>query len=249
MPDRLQPVFSIITVTFNAETVLERTMLSVLNQTYSNIEYILVDGASTDGTLAIARKHVHRLAHLVSEPDGGLYDAMNKAMRIATGDYLCFLNAGDCFCKDDVLQRIVENLPDADTLPDVIYGETAVVDAAGRFIRMRRLSAPDELTWRSFKQGMLVCHQAFIARREICPAYNLTYRYSADFDWCIRVLKQAHATHNARFTLVNYLQEGLTTRHHRASLCERFRIMAHHYGWCSTVLHHLWFVVRLVLRK
>lgn len=248
MLDRQVPVFSIITVTYNAEAVLERTMQSVLNQSYPRIEYILVDGASTDGTLALARKYIHRLAHLVSEPDGGLYDAMNKAIRLATGDYLCFLNAGDSFRGNDVLRKIVESLPDGG-LPDVIYGETALVDSEGCFIRMRRLSTPEELTWKSFRQGMLVCHQAFIPKREIAPPYNLAYRYSSDFDWCIRVLKQARSVHNARFTLVDYLQEGMTTRHHKASLCERFRIMCTHYGWCPTVLQHLWFVLRLLVRR
>ena len=134
-------------------------------------------------------------------------------------------------------------------LPDVIYGETALVDREGHFVRMRRLSAPETLTWKSFRQGMLVCHQAFFAKRSLAGPYDLQYRFSADFDWCIRVMKKARTLHNTRLTLIDYLDEGMTTRNRKASLRERFRIMARHYGLISTVLHHAWFVVRLMLKK
>ena len=116
---------------------------------------------------------------------------------------------------------------------------------------MRRLSTPDTLTWKSFKQGMLVCHQAFLARRELAVAspYDLRYRFSADFDWCIRIMKKAKCLHNTRLTIIDYLNEGMTTRNHKASLKERFRIMAKHYGWISTIAHHGWFVIRLFYKR
>ena len=95
------PKFSIITVTYNAEAVLEDTIQSVISQTYHHVEYILVDGASKDGTLSIIDRYRDRITRIVSEPDKGLYDAMNKGIRLATGDYLCFLNAGDSFHEDD----------------------------------------------------------------------------------------------------------------------------------------------------
>lgn len=240
--------FSIITICYNAAETIERTIKSVLSQTYPDVEYIVVDGASKDDTLAIINKYKEGIKKVVSEPDKGLYDAMNKGIGLATGDYLCFLNAGDCFYNNDTLRQMAATLKKGER-PDILYGETALVNAQGDFVRMRRLQAPEKLTWRSFRQGMLVCHQAFFPRRELVPPYDLQYRFSADFDWCIRIMKQSKTLHNTHLTLVNYLDEGLTTRNQKASLKERFRIMTKHYGWCSTVLHHLWFVVRAVIKR
>lgn len=245
MHSHLTPKFSIITVTYNAEEVLEETIQSVISQTYHHVEYIIVDGASKDNTPVIIEKYKDRIQKLVSEPDRGLYDAMNKGIALATGDYLCFLNAGDSFHEDDTLQKMVHSIK-GNNLPDVLYGETAIVDKQRHFLRMRRLSTPEVLTWKSFKQGMLVCHQAFFAKRTLAEPYNLDYRFSSDFDWCIRVMKQAKTLHNTHLTIIDYLDEGMTTRNHKASLWERFHIMAKHYGLVSTVVHHAWFIVRAV---
>ena len=135
------PKFSIITVTYNAEKVLEDTILSVISQTYHHVEYIIVDGGSEDKTLSIIDRYRSRIHTVVSEPDKGLYDAMNKGISLATGDYLCFLNAGDCFHEDNTLQQMIHTII-GNELPDVLYGETAIVDKNGHFLRMRRLSAP-----------------------------------------------------------------------------------------------------------
>ena len=149
--------------------------------------------------------------------------------------------------EDDTLLQMVHSI-NGTALPGVLYGETEIVDSQGHFLYMRRLSAPATLTWKSFKQGMLVCHQAFFARRDLVEPYDLRYRFSADFDWCIRIMKKADVLHNTHLTLIDYLNEGMTTRNHKASLKERFRIMSRHYGWASTVTHHLWFVLRLLYK-
>ena len=125
------PKFSIITVTYNAGKVLEDTIQSVISQTYRNVEYIIVDGKSKDNTLEIVDKYRNHISKVVSEPDKGLYDAMNKGILLATGDYLCFLNAGDELHDNQTLQQIVHTLKGT-ALPDVIYGETAIVDKEGR---------------------------------------------------------------------------------------------------------------------
>lgn len=249
MHSHLTPKFSVITVCYNAQATLEDTIQSVIAQTYHHVEYIIVDGASKDRTLSIINRYRDRITTVVSEPDKGLYDAMNKGLRLATGDYVCFLNAGDSFHEDDTLQQMVHTLRELTELPDVLYGETALVDAEGHFVRMRRLQAPEHLTWHSFRQGMLVCHQAFFAKRTLAEPYDLRYLFSADFDWCIRIMKKSKVLHNTHLTLIDYLEEGMTTRNHKASLHERFRIMAKHYGWLSTVAHHAWFVVRAVVKK
>lgn len=248
MHNHVHPKFSIITVTYNAGAVLEDTIQSVITQTYRNVEYIIVDGGSKDHTLDIINRYREHIHTLVSEPDKGLYDAMNKGIRLATGDYLCFLNAGDELHEDDTLQLMVHSITGTE-LPDVLYGETAIVDEEGHFLRMRRLSAPEDLNWKSFKGGMLVCHQAFFPRRELAEPYDLRYRFSADFDWCIRIMKKSHTLHNTHLTLIDYLNEGMTTRNHRASLHERFRIMCRHYGYLSTLARHAWFALRLLLKK
>ena len=248
MHNRPTPKFSIITVTYNAEATLEDTILSVISQTYHHVEYIIVDGASRDRTLAIAERYRDRITLLVSEPDKGLYDAMNKGIRLATGDYLCFLNAGDSFHEDDTLQQMVHTLGIGE-LPDVIYGETALVDKERHFLRMRRLSAPEVLTWKSFKQGMLVCHQAFFAKRSLAMPYDLRYRFSADFDWCIRCMQMAKTITHTHEVLIDYLNEGVTTANREASLRERYEIMCRYYGTLPTFLRHLWFAVRFAFAR
>lgn len=137
---------------------------------------------------------------------------------------------------------------DGGGLPGVLYGHTDIVDDEGNFLHPRRLSPPEQLTWKSFKQGMLVCHQAFYARRDLCPEYDTTFRFSADFDWCIRVMKQTDNLVHLPFTVADYLQEGMTTRNHRASLIERFRLMCRHYGVLPTLAQHLWFIIRAIIK-
>jgi glycosyltransferase involved in cell wall biosynthesis len=241
-------LFSIITVTFNAGKILERTVLSVLNQTCPQIEYIIVDGDSSDGTKEIIERYASGLACRISEPDRGLYDAMNKGMRLATGDYVWFLNAGDILPHSNIVSELAA-VAEQNGLPDILYGETDLMNPEGKIIATRRLKAPKALTWKSFRMGMLVCHQAFIARREIAGKYDLRYRFSADFDWCIRCMKAAGTIVNSRLRVVNYLYEGLTTANRKASLKERYAIMCKHYGVFVTVLLHGWFAVRFYWAK
>jgi len=252
---------TIVTITYNAARTLRRTFDSVLRQTWADIEHLIIDGASTDDTLSIVQGYRQQSPHQVvicSEPDRGLYDAMNKGLRLATGDYLVFLNAGDTLYAHDTIETIVRSTrqtPISSALPAIIYGDTAITDSEGRFLHLRSHRPPETLTWRSFRQGMLVCHQAFYVRTDIARShsYNLRYRYSADVDWCIRVMKEADRRHlpivNSHTVLANFEDGGTTTAHHRASLRERFRVMSAHYGIVQTILLHAWFVLRAVLRR
>lgn len=254
---------TVATVTYNAEALIARTIKSVEQQTYAHIEHVIVDGNSQDETL----QHVHHYQErnsvaaihdeivCISEPDEGLYDAMNKAIDLATGDYIVFLNAGDCFHSPDTLAKVAQATQETDSLPAVIYGDTNLVDREGKFLRGRRLTPPEHLNWRSFKHGMLVCHQAFFARTDLARQfhYDRQYRFSADFDWCIRIMHEAARLKqplvNLHRVVADYLSEGLTTQNHKASLRERFIIMGHHYGWVSTILFHIWFVIRNFTHK
>lgn len=255
--------FSVITCTFNAAGTLERTLRSVLDQDFQQIEHIIIDGASTDGTMRLVGKYQsesafrtpsHRVI-AVSEPDGGLYFAMNKGLRIASGDYVVFLNAGDTFAASNTLNTVASAVRGCIDLPAVVYGDTDIVDGEGRFLRHRRLAPPEKLTWKSFLKGMLVCHQAFYARTDIArdTPYDTSLRYSADVDWCIRVMREGQRRglelRRVHAVVANYLAEGMTTANHRASLKERFRVMRRHYGLLPTFLAHVWFVFRAAVKR
>lgn len=242
----MAPLFSIITVTYNAAEVIDRTLRSVASQECRLFELIVQDGGSTDSTVERARA-ICPDAVIVSEPDGGIYDAMNRAMARATGDYLIFLNAGDAFHSPSTLADVADAVMRED-YPGVVYGLTDIVDADGARIGSRHLQPPGQLTPRSFRHGMLVCHQAFIVLRKIAPAYDTRYRLSADFDWCIRALEASRRNYYLQEVLIDYLNEGMTTRNHRASLWERYRIMCRHYGTLSSTLRHIGFLFRAIRR-
>ena len=246
----MKPVFSIITVTYNASQWIERTIESVILQSYPNIEYIVIDGNSTDGTVEIIKNYESNNVRLkwISEPDNGLYDAMNKGLKLASGDYVWFINAGDELYSENTVQEIA-NMIDAENLPDIIYGETKIADEYGNFLAMRRLKTPEKLSWKSFKMGMLVCHQSFIVKREITELYDLQYRLTADYDWCIRCLKKANNVFNTKLILSRFLEAGLSAANRKESLKERYRIMCKNYGKLPTQIRHIWFAVRFYKAK
>lgn len=243
----MTPTFSIITVTWNAAKVISPTLKSVKAQSCTDYEYLVVDGASTDQTLQLVNEAGIAGTRIVSERDNGLYDAMNKAIRLAKGKYLIWMNAGDAFADADSLARLADA---AKSNPGVIYGQTQVVNAERQVVGMRHLTAPAQLSADDFKHGMLVCHQAFVARRDIAPTYDLAYRFSADYDWCIRVLRQSdHNAYVGEKPIVSFLTDGLTNKHHKASLKERYHIMCRYYGTCATTLRHIGFAFRALARK
>lgn len=259
----MKPLISIITITFQAESFLKRTAESVLLQSYSNIEYIIVDGGSSDQTIPVIKEYENRFKlksipfRWISEKDNGIYDAMDKGLRIATGDYLWFLNAGDKIASEDILDHIfglilegsTEKKPivdssEAESLPDFIYGETSIVNEQGDIMGSRRLKAPEHLNWKSFKMGMLVCHQSMLVKRTIAPRFDLQYKYSGDFDWTIRCLQKSTKIYNTHIVLSHFLDGGVSKKKMKASLIERFKIMSKNYGLISTTFRHIWFVCR-----
>lgn len=242
------PLFSIITVTYNAQEQLPATLESVRSQTFELYEHLIIDGASSDDTLRIARKDAPGRQTVVSSPDKGLYDAMNHGLAIARGEYVVFLNAGDTFHRPTTLREVADVIMDND-FPGVVYGQTDLVGPDRRRIASRHLTAPAELTYDSFRDGMVVCHQAFFALRRITDDFDLKYRFSADYEWCIRVLQHSRLNCYIDDVLADYLMEGMTTRNRRASLMERFRIMCYYYGTLSTVWRHLKFLPRFLRRR
>jgi glycosyltransferase involved in cell wall biosynthesis len=230
-----KPTLSVITVVYNNVHDIELTMLSVLNQTYPNIEYIVIDGASTDGTFDVIKKYESRISKLISEKDKGIYDAMNKGLALATGDYVLFMNSGDEVYAPDTVTTIFATSPDA----DIYYGETEMINDARESLGRRRHKAPETFTWRSFKYGMNVSHQAIYIRRSLLQLYSSQYQLSADIDWILHAAKKAKKIVNVHRYVAKYLVGGVSKAKHKQSLIERFNIMKTHYGLLSTLLNHV----------
>jgi glycosyltransferase involved in cell wall biosynthesis len=239
------PKVSVITITWNAAAVLEPTIGSVLTQTFTDYEYIIIDGGSTDGTLDIIRRYEAELGYWISEPDKGLYDAMNKGLRAAKGEYVWFMNAGDQLYDLHTLAQVFE---ESEPGADVYYGDALYYGEHGDDIGLRSRvtphKLPEHLTWKSLRYGMVVCHQSFVARRSIAPPYDLSHPYSADIDWEIRCLRNAGKIVNTHTVLCRYLTGGFSVKNHRESLLDRYRILRKHYGTLPNLLNHFWITAR-----
>ena len=241
--DKDRPLVSIVTVVFNGVDVIEKTVMSIINQKYSDIQYIIIDGNSTDKTVDLIKKYDKSIAFWISEPDKGLYDAMNKSLQYATGDYVWFVNAGDEIYSSDTLKTVIENMP-GDS--DFIYGQTMIISRERIEKGLRRHKVPESISWKSFCMGMLVCHQSMIIKRRLVESFNLGYKYCADFDWAIRALKKSSRIHNTGIILSKFLEGGRTSRTLLPGLMERFKIMTIHYGYCLTIGRHMLIFLRLL---
>ncbi len=229
-----EPKLSVITIVYNNVRVIERTMLSVLNQTYSNIEYILIDGNSTDGTKEIISKYKDRIAVFLSEKDKGIYDAMNKGLALASGEYVLFMNSGDEIFDTETVQKVFASADDA----DIYYGETEMFDDDWQSIGQRRHKAPERFTWESFRFGMSVSHQAIYIRKSLTETFDLNYQLSSDIDWIIKAAKKAQKIVNTHLYVAKYMVGGMSKTKHQQSLKERFQIFTKHYGLLPNIFNH-----------
>lgn len=241
----VKPTISIITVVYNNVRDIAYTIESVLGQSYPYVEYIVVDGASTDGTMEVVGNYSDRISKIVSEKDKGIYDAMNKGLRMATGDYVLFLNSGDELYGSTTLACVVEQGKGA----DIIYGETKLVDEQRQIIGDRRHKVPIHFDWKSFRYGMSICHQAIYVRRSIADPYDTQYQLSADIDWVIRAAKKAKSTQNVHAFVAKYLVGGTTQKRHRQGLKERYQIFKKHYGTVANIINHFIIAIRLVIYR
>lgn len=185
-----QPLLTVVTVVFNGAATLEHTLRSVIEQTYDNIEHIVIDGGSTDGTLDILRKYDGRIAYWVSEKDAGIYDAMNKGIALARGDYIGMLNSDDFFASPQSIQKIVERLVSGKL--DAVFSQLDIVDPADtrRVLRKYRVSKFDKFMLRI---GVMPPHPTFYCRRACYERlgqapYRADYRIAADFELLVRLL-------------------------------------------------------------
>lgn len=244
----MHPLFTIITVTYNASQTLPATLKSVREQSCRLYQYIVVDGASTDDTVKLARESGIENIEVHSEPDRGLYDAMNKGLGFAKGDYVIFLNAGDSFHSPDTLQHFADAIFLND-YPGIVYGQTDIVDSDRKRLGSRHFRAPEMLTLESFSEGMVVCHQAFVVLRKLTSNFDTRIRFSADYEWCIRCLQRSHRNCYIDEVVIDYLSEGVTTRNRFKSLIERFKIMSEYYGLFPTLAKHFKKVFHATIKK
>jgi glycosyltransferase involved in cell wall biosynthesis len=239
------PFITIITVVYNAAGLLEKTIQGIQAQTFKDFEYLIIDGGSTDGTVEIIRKYSTVVTTWTSEPDNGLYDAMNKGLKMASGEFVWFINAGDQPYSETIVGSLYEISKKHDA--DILYGGTVVINESGLEIGLRRQKLPEKLNWKSLKRGMVVSHQSILVKRNIAPLYNLKYKCSADIDWVIAGLKSASHIVNTHLVLSRFLDGGRSKSTIGPSLKERFIIMWHHYGMVTTLWQHIPIAIRFFL--
>lgn len=229
---------SIITITYNAAQWLERTMRSVLAQTNTDYEYIIVDGASTDRTVSIIKRLEPQFDGRLSwqsEPDKGLYDAMNKGIAQAKGDFLWFINAGDEIYATDTLANIVAA---ATEYTDIMYGKACIVNAVGQKVSEHHKTTPPNLRLVHLLNGLVVSHQAIIVRRSIVANYDTTYRICADYDWVIKCVRDSRQNVYIDDYLCKFLIGGVSRTQRQRAWKERFLIMRAHFGLWRTLWAH-----------
>ena len=199
------PKISVITICFNAEKTLEETILSVINQTYDNIEYIIIDGASKDNTMDIVNKYRNRISIVISEPDKGIYDAMNKGIKLASGDWINFMNAGDSFAGEDVVEKYISQI---DPLTDIAYGD------ANMFFHS------SVIVWKAFpihcmKERMPFCHQTVFVRAKYHKEnpFDISYRLAGDYNFFYKSYYEKHVNfQHIALIVANFdASDGLST--------------------------------------
>lgn len=178
-----------ITVSYNSEKTIKSTLDSVRAQKYNDVEYIIVDGGSTDSTVSIVEQHLGLVSGFISEPDKGIYDAMNKGVAIATGDIIGILNSDDFFVHENVLSQVVD-IFDSNKDVDAVFGNVDFVDSADLSKIVRSYRADSFKCW-MLRFGVMPPHPAIFLRRSVYSMvgeYDLSYKIGADFDFIVRML-------------------------------------------------------------
>ena len=201
MIDNNLPLISIITVVYNGEQYLQETIESVLNQNYDNIEYIIIDGGSTDGTIDIIKKYEDKIDYWISEKDRGIYDAMNKGIDVANGGWINFMNAGDSFYDNKVVFNIFKN----NIEECIIYGNTNVI-YDDDYSKIKKVDF-------NFIKGMPFSHQSVFTCSKILKQYkyNIKYKIYADFDFYLKCYKNNISFYYVDIIVSNYLNNGVSS--------------------------------------
>jgi glycosyltransferase involved in cell wall biosynthesis len=223
-----RPLLSVVTVVFNDADNLAATIASIKSQSFQDLELIVIDGGSRDGTLEVVRASDSVIGYWISEPDKGLYDAMNKGIKAARGKYLEFLNAGDTYTGPDALKCIFGQ-NDGDY--DVLYGEINLFDPNDQFL-FRVPAQPFTLeNVRRYGTGTLN-HQAFFIKRSVAPLFSTRYRLKAELNWYIDILEEQPALSYKHIAVpvINYRQGGKGYREFWRNLFEWIKLVQRRFG-------------------
>ena len=218
------PVVSVVTVCYNAVDVIEKTITSVLSQTYNNIEYIVVDGVSSDGTLDVLNNYKSHISTLVSEPDKGIYDAMNKAIDLAHGEWILFLNAGDYFADKDVLSHVFQREGLSDF--SVVYGDTIMKSSWGTFIDQGKFfSSADE--------HLPFCHQSVLVKTQLMKVhkFDLSYKIVADYNFFYNLYVRKEPFVHIDELISEYDTEGFSSQRVLDAYVEVSKINGTYHTW------------------
>jgi len=256
----MKPKVSVITITFNAGRFLQKTIESILGQTNKDFEYLIIDGGSKDNTTsiicqyenihfgsyeeALQREELHSGKILwISEPDKGLYDAMNKGMHLAHGDFVWFINAGDKIYDADTMQKVIDTI-DSNPNCNVVYGQSIIIDEEDNIRGERHKIAPKNLEFKSLLNGLVVCHQSILVRKTIAPDYDIQYRISADYDWVCKVLAKSKQNCYIDDYISRFMIAGVSAQQRKKSWLERYHIMKKHFGFFPTLWAHLIIILK-----
>ena len=210
-----KPEFSVVTVVYNGVKNIDGTIASVLNQDYQNFEYIVIDGGSSDGTIEKIKSFGEKIDQFVSEPDRGIYDAMNKAAKLAKGKWIYFLNVGDYFYDDQVLSDLSKQITEA----SLVFGKHQ--SDYGYFQRIHKPAAIKNLQW-----GMIFSHQAMVAKTELLKQqlFDLKYKYSADYNFIYKLYKEGHVFKQVELIFAKLEAEGASELNITKTHKERWKI-------------------------
>jgi glycosyltransferase involved in cell wall biosynthesis len=209
---KTQPLITVITVVFNGARTLEQTILSVINQSYKNVEFIIIDGGSTDGTLDIIRKYEDTIDYWVSEQDKGIYDAMNKGIRCSTGDWICFLGADDYLWKNNVIERMVPTFISVPHDTKLVYGSVALINENGETILV--VGEPWAAAKKKIADTMSLPHQGVMHHRtwfEQYGEFDISYRISGDYEMLLRGWPRENALFIPDFIISAMGQGGVSS--------------------------------------
>lgn len=235
------PKLSIITVTYNVEKLVSSTIESVLQQKYPNLEYIIIDGKSTDKTIEVVKKYSSQIDVIVSEKDKNLYHAMNKGLKLATGDYVNFLNAGDTIHENFDLAKFMKN----GNGKDFLYANVLKIDSEGKFSPWHKsIPQPNNLSDKSFLSGSVICHQCMFPKRVLAPTFEEDrWKISADLEWSIKLMRNTQTFHYEDSVYCVFLDGGISSKLRQKSWIERWHILKEQFGLIQTIRVHVGYLL------
>lgn len=235
-----QPLITVITVTYNCVSSIEETMQSVLSQTYPAIEYIIIDGKSSDGTMDIVSKYRDRLSTCISEPDKGIFDAMNKGIDHAEGRWIIFMNAGDKFVSDTTIAEAFDReIPEK---TGFIFGDIQTLQGD--------LNLTPFVYSKKRYTGMGICHQSIFVRSDLAKQtkFDLSYKYAADYNMIRGIYKMGYSFVDVKMPICLFDLSGLTSRHRLDQINECCRICGAKYSFSYWKIY-LWTMLQIWLKR